>query len=201
MNSQLSAYEHDVLLEASQIAAGNSVKSVKSVVGQKVVIVPPELLITSMEHIADAMGKPEDKKTIVLVEITGEAHGAIVLLVDPQNVDSLLASVDESLRASALEEMTNIVAGAALGGMSRLLGIVFLQTVPVTSTDMVRAVVNEIVSEIGEKSSQILCSIIGLKVGPLDIPVSLYLLFDEATTQAIINAGKSAAGTYNVSTH
>jgi chemotaxis protein CheC len=193
MSSDLDSFERDLLLETASVAAGKTLKPIASVIEQSASIEPPQLLLTGIEHIADSMGKPEEAKTVVFVRIAGESRGAIVLLVDPHDVGQLLPHVADTLKNSALEEMTNIMAGASLSGLSKLLGMEFLQSVPTSTTDMLRAVVNEVVSEIGGNTSRLLCMIISLKIGPTNIPASMYLMFDTDSTAAIIKAGKRAA--------
>jgi len=193
MNDTLDPFERDMLLETASIAAGKTIKAVANIIGQPAIITPPQLILASMEHIADHMGKPDDIRTIVVVRITGQAKGAIVLLVNPREMEQLLANVDGKLRISALEEMTNVIAGAALGSLSTLLGIPFLQSVPASTTDMLRAIMNEVIVELGSTSAEILCMVTGVQIGVKHIPVPMYLLFDSETTAAIIAAGKQVA--------
>jgi chemotaxis protein CheC len=192
-NNTLGSFERDMLLEAASIAAGKTIKAVGNIIGQPATIVTPQLSLASMEHIADLMGKPQDIRTIVFVRIMGEARGAIVLLVDPKDVGELLANVDGKLRLSALEETTNVIAGSALGSLSKLLNILFLQSVPASTTDMLRAVVNEIVVELGSTTEEILCMVAGVQIGTRGIPISMYILFDAETTHAVIKAGNRVA--------
>jgi chemotaxis protein CheC len=144
-----------------------------------------------MERISDTMGSPEQPKTVVFVRIDGDANGAVLLLVNPNDINTLLSNVDGKLRISALEEITNIISGASLGGLSRLLNMKFHQSITLNTTDMLRAVVNEIITDIGITNSEILCFAINLKVGVNPISISLYLLFDEKTSSLILTSGKN----------
>jgi chemotaxis protein CheC len=186
----LDSFEHDLLLEVASVAAGKAIRPINSVTGQTVSIASVQLTLESMEKIADTMGSPEGLKTVVLVRITGDAHGAIVLMINPNDIDGLLPNTDDKLRISALEEIANIISGASLGGLSRLLNMKFIQSAPLQTTDMLRAVINEIVTDIGINNSQILCFTINFKVGLKPTLLSLYLLFDHETSLAIVDSGK-----------
>ncbi len=198
---KLDAFEHDLLLEVASLAAGKSIKPINNVTGQAVSIVSLSLSLENMELVADTMGKPEELKTVVLVRITGDANGAVVLMIDPDDINSLLPNIDNELRISALEEIANIISGASLGGLSRLLHMRFVQSVPQKSTDMLRAVINEIVTDIGATDSKILSFVVNLKVGPKPTLVSLYLLFDQKTSLSILGAGKKQLETEHGSTN
>jgi len=194
MNSELSTFERDMLLEAASITAGKTIKAINNIIKQPAAVALPQLELTGIEHIADSMGKPQDIKTMVLIRIMGEAQGAVVLVIDPSDLPRLLSNVDEKLRISALEEMTNVMAGAALGSLSKLLGILFLQSIPASTTDMLRAVMSEITGELGEKSAKVLCMTTRIQIGPDKAIASMHLLFDTDTTTKVLAAGEKLAG-------
>jgi chemotaxis protein CheC len=186
----LDSFEHDLLLEVASIAAGKTIKPITNVTGLTVSISSIQLVLEKMENIADTMGNPDDQKTVVFIRIVGESNGAVVFLVNPSDVDSLLSSVEKNIRPSALEEVANIISGSSLGGLSRFLNIRLAQSIPQQKTDMLRAVINEIVTNIGLTNSQILCFAVNLKAGPSQIPISVYLLFDDTTSKLILESGK-----------
>jgi len=190
MSMILDPFERDLLLEVASIAAGKSIAPITNVTGQTVTIIPPRLILDHMEKIADSMGHPEDLKTVVFIRIIGDAHGAVVLLIDPENLNILLPHIENNLKISALEEITNIISGASLGGLSNFLGLELLQSTPHSATDMLRAVVNEIVTEVGISNAQILCFAIHLKVGPTSVPITLYMMFDDISSAKILESGK-----------
>ena len=193
MDSELGAFERDMLLEAASITAGKTIRAISNIIGQRATISPPQLELTGIEHIADHMGKPQELKTMVLIRIMGEAQGAVVMLINPDDLNHLMANFDAKLRVSALEEMTNVVAGAALGSLSKFLGVMFLQSTPASTTDMLRATMNEIAGELGKDTAHILSMVTVIQIGPNKVPASLYLFFDAETTAKIIAAGKRIA--------
>jgi chemotaxis protein CheC len=194
MNSELSTFERDMLLEAASITAGKTIKAINNIIKQHAAIALPQLELIGIEHITDSMGKPQDIKTMVLIRIIGEAQGAVVLVVDPNDLPRLLSNVDEKLRISALEEMTNVMAGAALGSLSKMLNILFLQSIPASTTDMLRAAMSEITGELGEKSAKVLCMTTKIQIGPDKILASMHVLFDTDTTAKVLAAGERIAG-------
>jgi chemotaxis protein CheC len=190
MQSELDPLERDMLLEAASITAGKTLKSISSLIGQSVSISSPQLVQTGIEHIADIMGDPTKATTVICVHIIGDAHGAVVLLVDPDDIEELLSTTNADLRLSALEEMTNIIAGSSLGSLSKFLSMLFLQSVPTSTTDMLRAVINDVVLSLGNNADKTLCLKINIRIGPKQILTPLYLLFDIDTTSAIIRSSK-----------
>jgi chemotaxis protein CheC len=190
MTTSLDDSDHDMLVEAASVAAGKSAKPISNLIGHIVRIYPPKLTLENMEKISDSMGEPEDYKTAVLIRVEGEAKGAIIFMVNPEEVKNLLTPVAGGLELSALEEMVNIMAGSSLGGLSKLLGIMFMQTVPANATDMLRAVVNETVAELGSSEAEILCFTTILAIEDLGMTATLYMLFDSETTSKILDAEK-----------
>jgi chemotaxis protein CheY-P-specific phosphatase CheC len=186
----LEPMEHDLLLEAASVAAGKIVGALSNITGQKVELNPPTMVLEHMEKIADSMGSSSGYRTVVYIQITGQANGAILLVINPDYIDKLVVNLPRDQRLSAIEEITNIVGGSALGALSKLLNMMFLQSVPHANTGMLRALINEVVSNVGIKDSKIISLNLVLKVGEEPTEVPIYLLFDNPTTTAIIEAGK-----------
>jgi chemotaxis protein CheY-P-specific phosphatase CheC len=194
MDITLDEFQKDILIEVASVAAGKVLKPMMAITGQNVVIAPPEFIHNRIEHITDAMGRPDEVKTIVYSEITGQARGAMVLLLNPKDVSNILPSVADELKTSTLEEITNMLTGSALGALSRMLNTLFMQGIPVSTTDMLRAVVTQIATDVGARDSQVLCLKIDLEIGESKIQAALYMLFDTETTAKILEAANGMIG-------
>jgi chemotaxis protein CheC len=182
--------ERDILTEVASVGAGKAAKPMASIIRHPVRVDPPVFDVTTIEDVAAKMGAPETVKTVVLIHIEGDARGAIVLIFDPVEAHSMLSNIAPGIEMSALEEMTNILAGAALGGLSKFLNMKFLQSVPGSTTDMVRAIINEVSADLGSVDAEILTLSVGVDIDDLQIHGDLYFMFDNLTTAKIIDAGK-----------
>jgi chemotaxis protein CheY-P-specific phosphatase CheC len=194
MNKQLDTMEKDILLETASIAAGRAIKPLQNFFKRSVSISLPKIELKKIEVIADTIGQPEAIKEVVVVGVIGDGHGAVVLVVDEGFGKKLFPKLSAKLIHSALEESVNIVSGTVLGGISKLLNMKFNQTVPSSTTGMLRATINEVVTELGSSYAEVICMPIQLKFKGIAKPAYLYLFFDVETTAKIIKAGKLVIG-------
>ena len=186
----LDAFSKDLLRETANIMAQKTAHPIETILRQKTVISKPEIMMQKMEFVADSLGQADEVRDSVFIRILGDGKGAAVLLIKPEDSQKLLLDVDKAMRMDALREIANIVAGACLGGIARLLSLKLMQSVPVATSDMSRAIVNEIVSEVGLTNADLLCALINVAIGPENIPLSMVFIFDTDTTNLIISKSK-----------
>ena len=132
------------------------------------------------------------------MKMGGDISGTILLMFPAQSA-LLLSSVllknntpktvmgeDEN---SALREVGNILSGHALNALSQFLGFRLLQSVPETSSDMVGAMMNEIlVHFLREKHENVLVLSVNFAASGREIGGSLFFLFDPISTKVILDA-------------
>ncbi|HSX29284.1 MAG TPA: chemotaxis protein CheC [Candidatus Saccharimonadales bacterium] len=196
MKLQLSPLEHDILTEVATIGAGHAIGPISKMINMRIDVTVPTLEMMALEAVADTMGAADQDMTAVIVKIRGDAAGTIMLLMEPNAAQRLVRPIAGGQEASALEEIGNILAGSALGALGHFLGLTFMQSVPGSATDMVRAMVNEITAELGAKTDHILVLTIRF-VTETGISGTLYFLFDPASTQKILVTARTVAGGTN----
>jgi chemotaxis protein CheC len=198
---KLTPLEHDILTEVATIGAGHAVSPLSRMIGHPITIAVPELQLTQVEMVPELMGAADATTTVVLVKILGPAPGLILLLLDPGDAHRLVKDIAQGQETSAIEELTNILVGASLGALSRFLGLSFPQSVPVSTTDMLRAVVNEVLSELGAKSNQVLVLGITFTVPDLTVSGRLHFIFDPTATATILRAAQAKVEGANETTN
>lgn len=201
---KLTDLEYDTLKEIATIGAGNASGALSQMIDQKVKVEVPDLKVLSVEEVPEIMGKAEQVMTVVLLKIIGDAPGTMLLLLNPNDaarLASLLtkrkkrqAAVLDEIDRSALREVGNILAGSSLNALSGFLKMNLLQSIPDTATDMLRAVINSIVAELGEKTEDVLVLETSLTATESGVSGKLYFLFDPASTEKILAATRSKIG-------
>ena len=186
----LDSFSKDLLRETANIMAQKTARPIENILRQKTIVTKPEIMMQKMEFVADSLGQADEIKDSVFIRILGDGQGAVVLLMKPEDSAKLLVEVDKDMRMDALREIANIISGACLGGIARLLSLKLMQSVPTAATDMSRAILNEIVSEVGMTNADLLCAQVSLSIGAGKIPLSMVFIFDNDTTNLIISKSK-----------
>lgn len=204
MNNYLNKIELDQLAEVANIGAHNASNVLSKMLHQRLVINVPEILIERIEKIVSFLGSPEDLKTAVLVKILGDAPGMIMLIFSPASaraVANLLTgekSADMQILAeidrSALREVGNILSGASLTALSKFLGINLLQSVPDIATDMLGALMDEVLAVIGHESDIGLVLKANFLVEKEHIGGDIFFIFDPRSTRKILELAKRKIG-------
>lgn len=198
--SELTDFERDQLKEVVNIGAGHASMALSKLVGKQVAISVPAAYIDHVEKMPALLGEPEGVMTAVLLKLLGDAPGMMLLLFPPESamrLASLLTKTEEKpnhilddMDRSALKEVGNILAGAAMNALSKFLDLNFLQSVPDTATDMLGSVVNSVLAEIGRSSDTILIFKVDFSIQDKKVDGQLFFLFDPQATGKILKATK-----------
>ncbi|HZE87145.1 MAG TPA: chemotaxis protein CheC [Methylomirabilota bacterium] len=186
----LNDLEHDILTEIATIGGGNASEALSKLLKQKVFVKVPDVRTASIEGIPDLMGTTEQIMTTVAIKISGDATGVVVFLFTPEDAKKLASEIMQTQTISVVEEIANILVGNSLTALSQFLQMKFSQSVPLSATDMLRAVINEIMSELGGQTDTILLLKISFMVNTFLVGGSVYFLFDPTSTEKILNACK-----------
>lgn len=144
--------ELDALKEVANIGAGHAATALNQLIGRRVMIDVPEVEICTIERAATAIGNAESVVAAVLLQMLGDLTGRCLMLFDKNGalelVDTLLkrepgtTRMFADLEQSALKETANILTGAYMGGLSDLLGLMLIPSVPSLAVDMGAAVLS-----------------------------------------------------------
>jgi len=196
--SLLSDLERDALKECVNIGAGHAATALSGLTQEQVSILVPKLELVPVEDVPSTVGNPDEVMSAVVMKMGGDVSGTILLMFPTQSallLSSILLKTSQPKEAmgedenSALREAGNILSGHALNALSQFLGFRLLQSVPEASSDMVGAMMNEIlVHFLHEKHENVLVLSVSFKIGGREITGSLFFLFDPASTKVILDS-------------
>jgi chemotaxis protein CheC len=152
------------LKEVATVAAGNAATALSTLMKQPVTVSVPTAHLLDVEQAIKALGPTQQVATAGLVKIEGDAQGLLIFTLHPddandiaqhlvqQHTDSSYNDVDQSV----LREVVNITGGAALSALGTFLGMHLWQSVPGSTTDMIGAVLDPFIAELGASYDKVL---------------------------------------------
>jgi chemotaxis protein CheC len=149
----------DVLKEIGNIGAGHAATALSQLVSEKIEMTVPDVSIMPFGAVSDILGGAEREVIGIYMRVFGDAPGKIILLFPLQEacmlVDMILrypkGTTQEfhDFEQSALKEIGNIMTGAYLHALTRLTGLQQLSSVPSFACDMVGAIINTALIDLG----------------------------------------------------
>lgn len=164
--ADLSKMQIDALCEIGNIGAAHAATALSSMLGETIMIDVTQSHVIGLEDMQNLFGKPSDKAAGVFMQVSGNGkHNLLMLfpydktlqLVDmffkrPIGSSSSLSEKDNS----ALCEIGNVCACAYLNALSSLLDITLFPTVPGLAVDMMGAILQFPVLEMGMRTDYII---------------------------------------------
>ena len=207
---ELSRFERDALTEIINIGAGHASNALSVMTGKRIKINFPELKLCSVEDIPGLVGKPEEVVATVYLRMDGELGdrelvvGSMLLLLPQESAVELSAllqqekiskkGVDEldEMDISALQETGNILSGASLTAISKILNVKLIESPPHFACDMLQAVLSGTVAELARKVNRALLFKTMFEIEEYKIRAYYILLFDPETLNMILNRIKES---------
>ncbi len=159
----------DFLKELENIGAGHAATALASMLGHEVNIQVPHAQFCEYEQICDILDGPENVVAGLLVGISDDLDGYILLVLSRNDAYELTKAiitqmggeVDDTgefneMQLSALKELSNILIGSYISAISSLTGLRIDASVPELVLDMAGAVLNLLVSAYGEYGDNVL---------------------------------------------
>jgi len=197
-NPSLGPEQRDALLEVINIGAGNASSAISKLVSQKISLSVPELSYSPIEEIPGFIGAVDDIKTAILLTLTGDASGVILIMTDPVDASNLAATLTghercdsiicDPMDSSALLEFGNILTGAFITSLSNFLKLNILCSIPEMVTDMSGAVTNAILAELGQESDKILTFKVHIELSGESIGNDLFFFFNPEPSLKILKS-------------
>jgi chemotaxis protein CheC len=139
----------DALRELANIGSGTAGTALSSLLGKPVDISVPNALALPLDQAVEAAGDPESEATAVVLPVTGELGGVVLLLFAPDDVATLctLLGVEPGTEVgdSALGEIGNILGTSYINSLAAMTGIEIEPGPPQTAADMLGALVASVV--------------------------------------------------------
>ena len=153
---ELDQIQLDALREISSIASANAATGLSTLVGKRVDVTVPNILIETSNRVREILGDEEEIMNAVYFTFGGPFSGSITLVFpfsQSLRLAGLLtgqrfseASDLDELGISALKELGNIATGTYLHALSHWLNIKVTQSIPTFSTDAVGVILDSISS-------------------------------------------------------
>jgi chemotaxis protein CheC len=171
----------DALRELANIGSGTASTSLSGMLGRPVDISVPNVQALPFADAVEAIGPVEDEITGILLGVKGELTGAVLLLVSPEDAQTLCGMLgvdaDSEWGLSALGEIGNIVGAAYLGALAAMTGLAMEPTPPAPVTDMLGAIVSTALAESAASGADLALVLdSGLEVEGEDCNISFLLL-------------------------
>ncbi|HIE33724.1 MAG TPA: hypothetical protein EYP86_01115 [Candidatus Altiarchaeales archaeon] len=195
----LSRLEIDSIKEVMSIGAGHASNALYLMTGKKMMVSFPLVELCPIEKVPSLIDKPEEPVAATYLSMTGEENGrrfpvgAMVFLFSQKNAIKLAAILNNekigdyeyyeltNMDISALEETGNILSGASLTAISKILGIKIMESMPHFANDMLQSVLNSLLAEIAPKSTDALIFKTEFHIEDHGIKGNSLILFDPDT--------------------
>ncbi len=188
----------DVLREITSIATGNAATSLSALLGRKVDVTVPNIMVESVEKVPEILGGGGRIASVVYFLFSGKISGSILLvlsspeslrlanLLTGQKVDKM-ENLDE-MGLSALKELGNIIIGSYMRVLADELKVRITHSVPGFAYDMLGAILDELLAQMSLKTEYAVIMESEFIVREEVRRGHLVFILEPETTKAIIRA-------------
>lgn len=150
MDKRYTDLEFDGLKEIMNIGGGNAATSISQMVNSKIDMKVPSVEILSYEDLYKRVIADDVEVHAILSRFVGDFEGALLFVLSDAAADKLaglmmgsdVEGVSREVKASAVSELTNIVANSFLRAIGTMLNIQLIASLPATSYDYFGAVIS-----------------------------------------------------------
>lgn len=147
----MDSFHYDVLKEIGNIGAGNATTALSTMIGAKIDMRVPKVVLLGFSDIASTIGSEETILAGILLTLEGDVQGMMMFLMELEPahnlVNALMGTSNQGkdfneMELSALQEIGNIITGAYLSSLSDLTRLTVVSSVPYLSIDMAGALLS-----------------------------------------------------------
>ncbi|MFH1777658.1 MAG: chemotaxis protein CheC [Candidatus Omnitrophota bacterium] len=196
--SDLTDVQLDALREIGNIGAGNAATALSQLINQQVQIDVPSARVVSLADVPFIVGGPEKFTYSVYLPVIGEASGTMLALFAKESalllVGYLLGEGQKEedfgteLSQSAIKEVGSILCGSYLSAITQVISLQMLASVPALAGDMVGAILDFILIEIGQAMDEVLFIKSELSVTGVKLDTHLLFLPNPGAMEHILSA-------------
>jgi chemotaxis protein CheC len=160
----------DDFKEIGNIGAGNAASALASLLDIKITMSLPDASVVPFSGIVDIMHGPETLVAGVLVDISGDLNGYILLLLEMNDAMTMVAQALKEpprkldatdftltdMESDTLLEISNILVGSFLSAISSFTGLRVRPSVPQIAIDMLGAIISISTIEYGKIGDTVL---------------------------------------------
>jgi chemotaxis protein CheC len=198
---ELHERELDALKEVANVGAGHAATALSQLTNRRIMIDVPRVQICTIEVAASAVGDG-GVVAAVLMHVLGDLTGRSLLLFEKnlalKLADMLLSrepgstKVFAELEQSALKETANILTGAYLNGLSDMLGLMLIPSVPSLAIDLSAAILSTAYLDFAHEQGHVIILDTRFRFEPGESSMSghFVLLPDPASLEVILKAAR-----------
>ena len=160
----------DVFKEIGNIGAGNAASALAGILNRRISMSVPEASVVPFNSILNALDGPETLVSGVLIDMTGDLNGYILLLLGMQDAMMMTSQalgtevrdvsapdfVLDDMERDTILEIANILVGSFLSAISSFTGLNMRPTVPQLCVDMMGAIISIATIEYGQIGDSVL---------------------------------------------
>ncbi len=162
--SELSDIQLDALREIGNIGSGNAATALSQLISEVIQISVPSVKVLPLEKVAYALGGPEKVVHVIYLDVLSRMSGTMLTIITPQSASFLVSKLigeekldmDSEYTQSALKEVGSILCGSYLSALSQVVGISSVASVPMMACDMLGAMLDFILVEVGQVAEGVL---------------------------------------------
>ncbi|MCX9083901.1 MAG: chemotaxis protein CheC [Candidatus Methanoperedens sp.] len=160
----LTDFQKDALKEVGNIGIGHATTSLSKMVNKKVGVSLPDMKLIPLLDVP-ALVRNEDPVVGIILQLTGEANGFMMLLLSKRTAKTLIKLIygqsDETqgfdeMEVSVLKEMANIMGGTYISSLSNFLSISISSSTPSQAYDMSDAIIDQVLGFMGADVNDVL---------------------------------------------
>ena len=160
----------DVFKEIGNIGAGNAASALAGLLNKRITMSVPDASVVPFHGIMEVLDGPETLISGMLVDVSGDLNGYILLMLGMKDAMSMVAlALQEPKRDTdaadfaltdqeldALSEIANILVGSFLSAISSFTGLQVKPSVPQLAIDMLGAIISIATIEYGKIGDDVL---------------------------------------------
>jgi chemotaxis protein CheC len=189
--TQYTELQLDALRELANIGSGTASTALSGMLGRAVDISVPKAQALPFADAVEAAGEPDTEITGIVLGITGEMNGTVLLLVPPSDADAMCRMLgvepDDEFALSALGEIGNIVGTSYINALAGMTGMEIEPTPPATATDFLGAIVASVLAGAAMSGDVALMLDSNLVVEGEDCSIAFLLVPDQGGVELLLS--------------
>ena len=192
----------DVFKEIGNIGAGNAASALAGLLNRRISMTVPDASVVPFSSILSALEGPETLVAGVLIDISGDLNGYILMLLGMKDAMSMVSQalgvpvrdvtapdfVLGDLECDTLLEISNILVGSFLSAISSFTGLSIRPSVPQIAIDMLGAIISIATIEYGKIGETVLFLKTQFNDLAGDISGHFFLIPDYNSYRILLNA-------------
>ncbi len=196
--AELTDVQLDALREMGNIGAGNAATALSQLISETIDISVPSVKLVPLDDVSYVLGGPEKLVYVVYLEVLREMQGTMLTIFSPKSAAFLTkkllgeeeVDMQDEIAQSALKEVGSILCGSYLSALTQVVAMDAVASVPAMANDMLGAMLNFILVEIGQIADEVFLVDVELYISETRLECSqLYLPKPEALDAVLSTLG------------